>query len=58
MVGGVRPESGTVVLISAKERRKVLVRIGGALYDRYKDIRGQFNMTRRIPGKEGFNETI
>ena len=28
------------------------------LYNRSKDIAGQFNMARRIPGKEEFNETI
>ena len=36
----------------------MLVRIGGALYDRSEEIRGQFNMARRIPGKEVFNKTI
>ena len=50
VAGGVRPDSGTGVLISAEERREVLVRIGGALYDRAEEIGGQFNMARRILG--------
>ena len=58
VAGGVRPDSGIGGLISAEDRREVLGRLGGALYDRYEEIGGQFNMARRIPGDEGFNETI
>ena len=38
---GVRPDSGTGVLLSKKDRREGLDRIGGALYDRTKEIGGQ-----------------
>ena len=53
-----RTDSGTGVLLSADKRREVLVRIGGALYNRAEDIEGHFNMARRISGMEGLNETI
>ena len=33
-------------------------RLGGVLYDRAKEIGGQFNMARCVPGKEGFNKAI
>ena len=38
MEGGVRPEYGTDVLLSANERREVLGQLEGALYIRAKDI--------------------
>ena len=45
VAGGMRPYSGTGVLLSAEDRREVLGRIGGALFDRDEDIGGQLNMT-------------
>ena len=58
MSGGMRPDSGTGVLLSAEERREVLGRLRGGLYNRAKDIGWQFNMERRMPGKEEFNEMM
>ena len=55
VLGGMRPDSGTGVMISAEERREVLGRLGGSLYEMAEDIGGQFDMARLIPGKEGFN---
>ena len=55
MAVGMMPESKRGVLISADERREVMGRLEGGLYDRAEEIEGQFNMARRIPGKEVFN---
>ena len=58
MTGGVRPDYRMGIMISSEERKEVLGRLGGALYDRAEEIGGHFNMARRILGKEVFNETI
>ena len=58
VAGRVIMDSRTGVLLSAEERREVLGRLRGGLYKRAKEIRVQFNMARRMPGKEGFIETI
>ena len=41
MAGGVRPDSGTGILLSNEERREGLGRIRGAIYDRTEEIGGQ-----------------
>ena len=58
MEGGTTPEYGTSVLLSTKERREILGRLGGALYYRAEEIGEKFNMERCISGNEVFNETI
>ena len=48
-----RPDSRTGVLLSAKERREVLGRLGEALYDRSEEIGGKVQHDEVYTREEG-----